>query len=160
MNPTSATVPAPRSLVQDVRPPANHPAANSNQVVNPIMAELVDSFPVSNPIAYAPAAAPAVNNPITTTTATPSQAGGDKELDHILQDVTKGIRAFVEPPKTKRFRISANPGGNPRPIVPIITAVLVAGVLLIAAVLAFRPSTGHIRTRSVSSVGVLQTPVR
>jgi hypothetical protein len=146
MNPASPALPAPKGLVQDIKPSYQTPA---NSYPASVKTEVVSSIPVKDPNAANHSAIP-VQNPLSANQPSNNPVAA-KELDRILKDVNKDVKKLDGPIKDK-FSLGHLKSADL--IVPIMIAVLVAVALTAATVLAFRPPPDNVRTRATTQAGL------
>jgi hypothetical protein len=144
MNPATQTLKAAPSLVQDVKAPAQPPAAAPALVKT----EVVSSIPVKAPSSPGPQLAGATAaNPITSAPGSTS-ARASKDLDHILKEVNKDVGKIGQPTKNRFSLAELKSAGL---ILPAIAAIVVATILVVASVIAFRPPADHVTTRATTT---------
>lgn len=154
MNPTTQTVPKARQLSMSgflppkVQPNPSTPPARSSQP------EIVSGIPVKSPIRHAAdGSSQPINNPIAESGKQfVEQAGSeDKELDHILRDVTSSVRKTENSPEVrfghlsgvrktaaiKKDKLVQAHNGSP-PIVATVVALAIALGLSFSAVILMR----------------------
>lgn len=163
MNPTTSALPAPRSLVHDILPPAKQAPTVPNPVTTAIKAEVVDPIPVKNPntnvssnLTYEATAANPIAGAMPTLEPAHPAAKTDNDLERILKSVSRRVKATdeFERQQTKRTLFPITRLDN-KQLLPIVTAVVVAVALVVVATTAMRPSLSHVRTRATANSATL-----